>query len=454
MKQKKELGIAISIFFIISIVLSTIFIFTQREAFLQNQTKYRYIAANQSNIICDCIDTVYARTYTLSTLVMSNNGDTSFFEEIAPLIYDETQKDANVSLRNIALAPNGVVEQVYPLEGNESLIGFSFLDETKVGNSEAIAAYEEGKLLSTAPFELIQGGTGMAGRLPVYLDGSDTPWGLVTVTLDFKDLLRSLQLESLSDMKVDYELWYHDTNGDRVTIAASEHAPSYPVSYEFSVVNQSWHLDVAPSDGWFSKLYLIAGFFAIFVISLFASLLFLDQVRIKKANKKLQRLAHLDSLTSCYSRHYLNTVLIDRRNGQWRNKDWKYSLAIIDIDFFKEINDHFGHDIGDRAIIKISQILEDHAQNTKNDCVIRLGGDEFVLLLDQCSPEQFEHILRSIVRSVKKLHFPEYPSLDLSVSIGGECYQHTPSPLYEAMLKSADTKLYHSKENGRGQYTL
>lgn len=71
------------------------------------------------------------------------------------------------------------MEKVYPASGNEALTGFNFMDASKPGNAEAIAAYQRGSLVITNPFDLVQGGTGLAGRLPVFLpaDGERKPSG-------------------------------------------------------------------------------------------------------------------------------------------------------------------------------------------------------------------------------------------------------------------------------------
>lgn len=118
-------------------------------------------------------------------------------------------------------------------------------------------------------------------------------------------------------------------------MAASERMPIDPVSYEFSIDNLTWYLDVSPADGWIDYEETAVAFCVIFAVALFIALLLHNRGQIKKVNEKLQRLAHLDSLTSCYSRHYVNTILPNQRNGSWNDPDSRYSLAIIDIDNFK-----------------------------------------------------------------------------------------------------------------------
>lgn len=457
MKQKKELILPIATFLVVGIILSGLYIIVSKQAATQNRERYRYIAASQSNMIRDCIDTVLARAYTLGALVFDNDGSTAFFDRQAERIYQETKNDTGISLKNIAIAPDGVVEKVYPASGNEALTGFNFMDASKPGNAEAIAAYQRGSLVITNPFDLVQGGTGLAGRLPVFLpaDGEkEAFWGLVTVTMDFHELIDTINLRNLSNMGINYELWYKNDNGERTSMAASERMPIDPVSYEFSIDNLTWYLDVSPADGWIDYEETAVVFCVIFAVALLIALLLLNRGQIKKANEKLQRLAHLDSLTSCYSRHYVNTILLNQRNGSWNDPDSRYSLAIIDIDNFKNINDSYGHDTGDRAIIAIAQVLEDNSKHANGDCVIRHGGDEFVLLFNDVTNERFISKLASIVSDVRKIRFPDLPDMRLSVSIGGEYYSDPETSLYYNMIRRADEKLYQAKKNGKDQYVL
>lgn len=446
----------IAAFLGIALLLSGLYLMTVRGAVGHMKEQYRSIAANQSSIIQGAVDTALARAHTLSALVASDGGETDAFDLVAHQIYDSTTAETGVALKNIALAPGGVVEKVYPLEGNEALMGFSFLDPDKPGNLEAIAAYHRGEMVLTAPFELVQGGIGMGGRLPVFLprNGETVFWGLVTVTLDFDTLLEALPLENLNDMGVNYRLWYKGPDGEPVVLAGSDAVPDQPVSYAFPLRNLTWHMDVAPADGWVDHMALAVAFAIILGVSLLLAMLLLAQERIRQANEQLQRIAHLDGLTACYSRHYVNSILIDQRTGRWNDPNMKFSLAMIDIDDFKGINDRFGHEMGDRAILAVAQVLLSHGRPEDGDCVIRFGGDEFIALFNDVTQERFLSKLQSIVEDVRHIRFPDQPELRLTVSAGGEAYVDPEWSLYYDMVRRTDEKLYLSKENGRDRLTV
>lgn len=106
-EQRKETMISIIMFLVIGILLSGIYLIEARQSVVQNRERYRYIAASQSNLICGRIDTVLSRVFMLSTLVNDNGGDTNFFERQSKRIYQETEKDTGIALKNIAGSPAG-----------------------------------------------------------------------------------------------------------------------------------------------------------------------------------------------------------------------------------------------------------------------------------------------------------------------------------------------------------
>lgn len=456
MKKYNDVLFPAVVFVLLSIILTGSFLLIEQQLIYRERDQYQYMAANQINIIKNGVDTSLARVYTFKAMVRNHQGDTSFFEKEAKEIYEETVEQTGIKLKNVAVAPGGVVEKVYPMIGNSVLIGFDFMDESRPGNAEAIAAYEKGSLVVTNPFELIQGGLGMGGRFPVFLkeDGKDVFWGLVTVTMDFEEVLKVFQLDSLTKMGASYELWYQNDDGERITLASSSKLPEHAVSHQFSIQNLTWYLDVAPQNGWNNYIRIVVVIAGILAISMLISVLLFNKAQIKRVNEHLEYVAHRDELTGCYSRQYVNTVLVDRSSGQWEKADKKYSLAILDIDQFKCVNDTYGHETGDKVIQAISRVLQQHIKEEKADCVIRHGGDEFVILYNDISKKHFRSKLQRIVEDVRDIRFMEYPDMKLSVSLGGVHHTDADGSLYYDMISQADKKLYKAKENGRDQYIV
>lgn len=163
--------------------------------------------------------------------------------------------------------------------------------------------------------------------------------------------------------------------------------------------------------------------------------------------KSLQQLSQTDEMTGLLNRrglyeeaHHIMEVHQRRRAP--------FIVAIMDIDYFKQINDNFGHQIGDRAIQKLAKLLQESVR--ASDLVIRLGGDEFVVLLvftdyegGRAWAKKFQNDLRS--SEIK----PDNNSiLHFTVSIGMTRYRRDDQSL-EDLLKEADAALYQAKEAGR-----
>lgn len=143
-KQQKSRLIKAVLSMIISFILFTViyFIILHRDL-AEYKERYGYIAKNQADHIVTTIDCVMSRTNTLKTMIKQNNGDTTWFSDVAEDVYTSIQDETGVSPKNFAIAPNGVVSDVYPLEGNAQLIGFDFLDTSLEGNLEAKSKYYE-----------------------------------------------------------------------------------------------------------------------------------------------------------------------------------------------------------------------------------------------------------------------------------------------------------------------
>ena len=139
------------------------------------------------------------------------------------------------------------------------------------------------------------------------------------------------------------------------------------------------------------------------------------------------RQVYIDSATHVYNRRYFDDRL--------RDLDGEFTLAMLDLDHFKHINDTYGHLAGDAALSRAAQAIR------SGDELVRYGGDEFFLLFHDMPRNALKKKLESIRAAVENLEFPEYPGLRITVSIG--C-AHAVGPLADTVQK-ADQALYHAK---------
>lgn len=418
--------------------------------------RYHYIAVNEVENITTTVDCVMARIYTLNAMVLDNNGNTDFFEKMAKDLYTAVKEETGVTLKNIALAPEGIVEKVYPVTGNESLIGFNFMDKTKPGNKEAIEAYVNGRTVLTNPFNLTQGGKGIAGRAPVIIDmgTSDLLWGLVTVTMDHDNLMDTLNLDTLSKMGMSYRLSFIDEDGNSITMKENGSTKYNPVTLRFNIRNLTWEFSLMPVSGWI-KISRILPSSAIIILIVYLIGMYTNTLQnLKTSNKKLKYLSFIDGLTGVYSRNYVNNILIDLKDGSWRDNQSKYSMMIVDIDDFKSFNDNYGHETGDRVVIMVANILKDSINEHCGDCVIRFGGDEFIVLLSGNDKKRILQIKNRIFENMDAENGKEFVGKKVTISGGIALHEECPDGKYNSLMVAADKKLYLAKEKGKNRIEI
>lgn len=189
------------------------------------------------------------------------------------------------------------------------------------------------------------------------------------------------------------------------------------------------------SDNLIDILYLIIGLIIILIviIIIFTRYTF----KLNQEKKKFELESMQDTLTKVYNRRYLEKT----------EKEWVEEIVIVfvfDVDYLKEINDNYGHDVGDRYIIKVAELLKDTFR--KQDIISRIGGDEFIALI-KTKPEETEHAIRRILYSLeinlKNMNKNLEPKL--SISYGYAIKEIN----FEDALRKADENMYENKRNKR-----
>lgn len=163
-----------------------------------------------------------------------------------------------------------------------------------------------------------------------------------------------------------------------------------------------------------------------------------------KARLEQEKLAITDPLTALYNRLKTDAELELERKRASRSGE-SFGLMLLDIDFFKRINDTYGHPLGDRVLIDIAKILKNSVRET--DIVGRWGGEEFLVICPQSAIEGLEVLAEKIRRRIESHDFPD--SSKVTISIGISCYQ--PEETISTLLSRTDAALYLAKESGRNQ---
>ena len=230
---------------------------------IQEQRNHkRYLLESKANDIEDQMDLLIARVHTMRFMLMADDGEPESFDELAPMVLKGWDAQTETFVRNVALAPDGIVQDVYPLKGNEMLVGYN-LWEAAAGHPETLEALRQGKVCITPPIELVQGGTGMNICLPITMPGEAESWGMVAIVVDPDKLVKSFELKDLYDHDAEYSLEYLDITGQYASMDSRGNVRQ-PVTYDFRTENMHWRLSVTgeldKSSIWNIVLLSVGGF--------------------------------------------------------------------------------------------------------------------------------------------------------------------------------------------------
>ncbi len=172
--------------------------------------------------------------------------------------------------------------------------------------------------------------------------------------------------------------------------------------------------------------------------------------KLEELNDKLKELSNCDPLTNVYNRRYFSEISnkmlsLTTRNGH------DLGIIILDIDKFKNINDTYGHGIGDKVIILLAQNLKEIVRDS--DIVSRFGGEEFVVLMYNITLENAQNVAEKIRQYVENIEVIDNDlTLKFTVSLGVALYdENLDERNLEHTLKRADEALYLAKQSGRNQ---
>ena len=171
---------------------------------------------------------------------------------------------------------------------------------------------------------------------------------------------------------------------------------------------------------------------------------------IKKINFMYSHSRYLsltDALTGLYNRRHLDTML-EREFLRAKRYGSDLSVAIIDIDFFKKVNDTHGHICGDYILKEVAYLILENFRKT--DIIFRYGGEEFVALLTETTLEKAKIPLERLRKSVEEYAF-NFKGTDIKITISGGATEIGDVENASEFLDNADKALYMAKENGRNQ---
>ncbi|HJV54078.1 MAG TPA: EAL domain-containing protein [Noviherbaspirillum sp.] len=218
-------------------------------AISHEQREAEVIAANQGSMLEQRLAQSLSATYALAAVLREGHGEIKHFEQLAG---EMLRLYSGIS--SLQLAKDGIVSRVAPAAPNAKALGHDLLKDPE-RNKEAFLALQTRRLTLAGPLNLVQGGTGVIGRLPVFLDDSDGQerfWGFTSALILIPDLLESSGLPQLSRAGYYYELAHIPVgSSEPVVFARATDGPlQSPVVRQIEVPNGKWFLSIEPVEGW------------------------------------------------------------------------------------------------------------------------------------------------------------------------------------------------------------
>lgn len=435
--HNKKLMLPVLIFLVGCLVLTVVLYHSYRSNYKQVRNVTALNAATYAERLQNDMNRGVAITDTLEEIAISENGKIDNFQKVArDLMADFIQ--------SIQIAPDGVVTDIYPEAGNEAGKIDLMHDESR----GEICRYGRDKNIVTmqGPFDLKQGGQGIAIRNPVYLEGADgSPvfWGFTIVIIRVPEIFTE-SIQALTKFGYDYSLTktVSPLSDDTEIVSSSGNIMKNPITFEFEFGGCLFDFEVMPADGWshgwnvFPQLFL-----GICVILLLTGLTVVILV-IERHRDILKKMAITDPLTGL-----LNRKGFDEQLKKVMQSDLHIHCVGIqmDIDDFKFINDMYGHVVGDAALKSLAQDMQSYFND--NSILCRNGGDEFSVILVDTTEEEARKKIEHFTIQPRHITYngEEHP---FYISLG---YAEYPKDCEDVLklIRCADMALYAVKLHGK-----
>lgn len=438
MKKLKKRFIVPVVLFILGMcaLIATIYVVGEGQE-QQNRTKAKLNAMTYAERINGELMEGIGVTDTLKQVVISGDGNINRFYDVAANMMDD-------SIQSIQIAPNGVVNEIYPEDVNES----GKIDLINDSDRGEISRYarDNDTVIMQGPFELKQGGYGIAVRNPVYLEdenGKKSFWGFTIVILKVPEIF-SNSVEALSNFGYEYSLKKCASPWDDTYewVYGSKKELNDPVIYDFDVYGDKWRLEILSKSGFYNNNYLIYMFIGGVIIVLLLTGLTAALIFINENRKNFKRLAVTDALTGIYNRLGFD----DQVEQYMRQNPQKHCVvAMLDIDDFKLVNDMYGHAAGDAVLKKLAESMKQYF--SKDAILGRNGGDEFIIFMPDCTVVEVNPFLKKFTEETRKFYCKGEERV-FTISLGFAEY-----PVFaddrSQLMRCADKALYEVKMRGK-----
>ncbi|WP_286301728.1 diguanylate cyclase [Vibrio apostichopi] len=427
------------------VVVTAIEVFHAKQlTFLKNESYSE--AKKQLSIIRSRIEAaIVSDMYILnnfSTLVTINpDSDMKSWDKIAQNIIRD-----GYHIRLIGLAEDDILNFVYPMEGNEQILGIDYRDHPTQWESVEIAR-NIGNTFIAGPFDLFQGGQALITRTPIFRDPpfNQDYWGVSSAVIDLDELYEDVGIGKIENK---YELAIRGANSSGKE-GPIFHGEQHVFTNAFATEQVNF-----PYGGWFLALsgnehvLMDVPWYRIQIVRLVGYTIMLVLAIAFMTIYRLYRIADSrsmhDELTMLPNRRYFMYSLKQAFKVTQKQRARTFAVVNIDLDGFKAINDTFGHAAGDQVLIECAKRIKSELR--VSDLVARIGGDEFLVLLPRIIDEQHaSSIVAKLRRAICTTPVVyEAHSIYLRISVGWIIHNNNYDDV-DALLKAADEKMYEQK---------
>ncbi|MBT1445277.1 sensor domain-containing diguanylate cyclase [Shewanella sp. JM162201] len=342
-------------------------------------------------------------------------------------------------IRSISIAPNDVIAFIYPLEGNEAAMGLDFRERPDQFSVVSNARYWR-RLELDGPVNLVQGGVGLIARAPVFFDPPHNQqyWGVCSVVIDLDLLIEHLGAKELPEgLSLAVRRMVSADVPAAVFVGSAEDFADPSAKELVYLQGGLWQLALV--DKRHSSVFSPDHRVRIVGYSM-ALLILMSFLLVVNAYRMAHKVSLHDSLTGLPNRRFVLSLL--ERLASANNSC--FTVVNVDLNDFKQINDQYGHGIGDQALRHVASAMCSALRGS--DMVSRIGGDEFLLVLPRLSgAAEIAAVLEKLRREVNARPMTvEGQTVPLALSMGVACYPEDGRDI-STLLLAADKAMYADK---------